>query len=367
MRHLGTAIVISGLLMSASIAAAQGSGAPVDLTVSVSQTNQIYVADLDLQHIQSSGVLFTATLHSLSSQTIDVKLKLTINVILADGQSYSDIAGVTTQPFPLNPGQVRVITNVDLSGSNPAIGIENSYYNSDQVHQLRSVALATGKAPAGRYTFRIECLSAGNQEISPAQSGTIIVTNPTRIELALPMDQGTVSTVYPHFQWSANVDTVILAVYQKMPSQQSPEDVVSGVPFLRMTVPNSSSPASGSFNYPPSGPGVRPLEQGKTYYWYVEIPSSTYRGSGIRSDIWSFTIGSLDSTAFSTSAGGNINAAVTEALKKFLSGTSYSGFASQIGMLTGQATYDGSTIDTQELLDILRSLDKSKVTSVTVQ
>lgn len=365
MRHFRTVTVVVCVLVFVSFARAQAPGNLVDLTLSVPQTNQIYVADLDIQHIRSSGILFSATLRSLASAPISVELKLTIDVVLANGSTYNDIAYVLTDPISLAPGQVKVITNVDLSGSNPTIGVAESQYNSDQVDQLKSVALATGKAPAGVYTFTLECLNTEGQSVATPQIGTIVVTNPSRIELALPMDQGTVSTLFPHFQWSSNVDTVVLSVYQKMPSQQSPEDVVSGIPFLRMTVPNPSSPAAGSFNYPPSGPGVRPLEDGRTYYWYIEVPASASRGSALRSDIWSFTVGSQDSAAIA-SGGGNINAAVTAALKKLLSETSYSRFVSQIEMLTGQATYDGSQINTQELLDILQNMDKSTITGITV-
>lgn len=367
MRHLYTVTVVVSVLVFVSLAKAQAPGNLVDLTLSVPQTDQIYVADLDVQHIKSSGVLFSATLRSLASQPISVELRMTISVALANGTSYSDIAYLLTDPIPLAPRQVKVITNVDLSGSNPAIGVQQSHYNSDQVDQLKSVALATGKAPAGVYTFKLECLNTDGQPVATPQIGTIIVTNPSRIELALPMDQGTVSTLFPHFQWSSNVDTVVLSVYEKMPSQQSPEDVVSGVPFLRLTVPNSSSPAVGSFNYPPSGPGVRPLEDGETYYWYIEVPSSSGRGNAMRSDIWSFAVGTGDSTAIVASGGGNINAAATAALKKLLSATAYSRFVSRIQMLTGQATYDGSRINTQELLDILKSMDKSKITGITVR
>jgi hypothetical protein len=360
-----TVLSISLLLLSAS-AKAQTSNSLVNITLTVPQTNQIYVADLDMQHIQSSGVLFSATIQSLASSPIQVKLRMTVNVTLTDGTSYPDIADATTNPFTLQPGQVRVITNVDLSGSNPAISVESSHFNSDQVDKLKSVALATGKAPAGVYQFVLQCLDQNSMPVSEEAQGSIIVTNPSRIELALPMDQGNVSTLFPHFQWMANVDTVVLSVYEKLPSQVSPEDVVSGVPYLRVTVPNSTSPAPGSFNYPPSGPGVRPLQNGRTYYWYVQVPGSVSRGSGLRSDIWSFTIGSMGSAAQSGTQGGNINSEATAALKSFLSGTPYSYLASRISMLTGQATYDGNEISTDELIDILKNMDRSKVTSVIV-
>lgn len=366
MRRFGITVLSISLLMLSALANAQTPNNLVNLTLTVPQTNQIYVADLDIQHIQSSGILFSATLQSLASTPIQVKLRMTVNVTLADGTSYLDIADATTNPFTLGPGQVRVITNVDLSGSNPSISVEISHYNSNQLDQLKNVALATGKAPAGVYQFVLQCLDQNNIPVSEQARGSIIVTNPSRIDLALPIDQGNVSTPFPHFQWMANVDTVVLSVYEKLPSQVSPEDVVSGVPYLRITVPNSTSPAPGSFNYPPSGPGVRPLQNDRTYYWYVQIPGSASRGSGLRSDIWSFTVGSMDSAALGGTQGGNINSMATAALKSFLTGTPYSYLVSQISMLTGQATYDGNEISADELIDILKNMDRSKVTNVIV-
>ncbi len=366
MRHFYTLPLALGLFMFAFSARAQGPQNLVSLTVTLPQYNQIYVAELDLENVKSSGVLFSATLQSLTSTDLQVKLQMTVNVVLANGNSYQDIADATTRPFVLAAHQVKVITNVDMSGNNPLIGIESSHYNSDQVDQLKSVALATGKAPAGNYQFDIKCLKAETGQILSEDSKTITVTNPSRVELQLPLNQENVTTFIPHFLWLSNVDTVILAVYEKLPSQQSPEDVVSGVPSLRVTVPNSSSPSPGSFIYPPSGLGVRPLQNGRTYYWYVEIPTSATRGHGIRSDIWSFTVGGTDSTTF-TSRGGSTGNAVTEALKNFLLDTDYGGLAQQIEALTGQATYDGRSLTTQELIQLLNSMDKSKITSVTIQ
>lgn len=361
MRRFRTVLTAFCLLLFSLSARAQGTGNPVNLTLTIPQYNQLYVADLDLQHVQSTGILFSVGLQS--SVSIDVKLRLTINVTLANGQYYQDIADLTTNPFHLEAGHMKVITNMDLSGDNPAISVESSNYNPGQVEALKTVALATGKAPAGIYEFVLQCTDANNVPVSQDAVGRIVVTNPSLVELALPIDGSNVTTLFPHFQWTSNADTVILSVYEKLPSQVSPEDVVSGVPFLRLSVPNSSSPSPGSFNYPPSGPGVRPLEDGRTYYWYVEIPSSATRGSGIRSDIWSFTIGGQDTGL----AAGNINEQITIALKNFLSGTSYRNLVTQIQMLTGQATYDGSTISAQEIIDILNGIKNSEVTSVTIQ
>ncbi len=361
-RYLTVSAALCVLLFSLS-ARAQGSANLVNLTLTVPQYNQIYVADLDIQHVQSTGVLFSAGLQSLSSSPQQVKLKLTINVTLANGNAYQDIADATTKPFTLEAGQMKVITNLDLSGENPPLSVESSHYNSDQVGELKNVALATGKAPAGIYEFILQCTDVNGNPVSQTVRGTIVVTNPSQVELALPLDQESITTLFPHFQWTSNADTVQLSVYEKLPSQMSAEDVVSGVPFLQVTVPNSSSPFPGSFNYPPSGAGVRPLQQGKTYYWYVMIPSSATRGSGIRSDIWSFTIGGMDTSM----TAGNVNEQATSELKNFLAGTGFESLLSQIGTLTGQGTYDGSQISVQEIIDILKGLNKSKISNVTIQ
>lgn len=329
----------------------------VNLSISVPQYNQIYVADLDIQHAQSTGVLFSAALKSLAPTEIHIKLTLSVVITLV-GQAPFQIAQATSTPLTLEPGQMKVITNVDLSGDNPPIHLESYSYDQEQFDKIKNVALATGKAPAGTYAFMLNCVNESNIPVSNPAQGQIVVTNPSRIDLVLPMDGGNITTLFPHFQWSANVDSVVLSVYQKLPNQAGPQDVVSGVPFLQQSV------VGGSFNYPPSGPGVRLLATGQTYYWFVDIPSSATRGAGLRSDIWSFTVSGTDTTSGNSA---NWNDVATKALINLLTGTQYQGLLSQISSLNGTASFDGSSIGTQDLIDILQGLDKSKIINVTIQ
>ena len=347
-----------GIFMLVQSAAGQNL---VSLSLSVPQYNQIYAADLDIQHTRTSSILFTATLQSMAQTQIQVKFSIAVIVTLA-GESPFQLADATTQPFTLNPGQVKVITNVDLSGANPSIPLEDYNFDEEQFNRIKNITLATGKVPAGTYEFDTRCIDVTNSPISSPAIGEIIVSNPSRVDLILPANGENVTTVFPHFQWSANVDTVVVSVYEKLPDQQSAEDVVSGVPYLQTSIPGTLSPSPNSFNYPPSGAGVRPLENGKTYYWFVDVPPSSTRGSGLRSQIWSFTVASSDTTL-----PGNLNQDALQALKNFLDGTPYENLLSRIGTPTGDAAFDGTHITIQDLINLLQNTDKSKIINATIQ
>ncbi len=332
----------------------------VNVTLTLPQYNQIFVADLDIEHSKNSGVLFTVTLQSLSDAPLSVRLYLSVDLNLAGQDPFPNFVTAQSNPFTLRPHETRMFTNVDLASDNYPITLDDNNYHYDEAEfdKIKSIALATGKAPAGIYHFKLECVDAKSlQPVSTGmEEGQIVVTNPSRVDLVLPMDGGNVTTLFPHFQWSANADSVTLSIFQKLPNQQSAQDVVSGIPFLKQVV------AGSSFNYPPSGPGVRPLENG-TYYWFVDIAPSSTRGNAIRSDIWSFTVGAMDTS-------GGVSAdfdAATRALMNLLNGTQYQGLLNQVTTLTGTASYDGVTLGVQDLIDLLQNMDKSKITSVTVQ
>lgn len=352
MRRLSFGLFIIILLVMAAGSKAQNS---VTVTITAPPYNQIYAADLDIQHVKSSGVLFTVML----SPTVDIKVKLYLIIaVTLPGENSAEIAWARSTPLTLYRGQDRIITSVDLSGENPPVKLEDYQIIDAEFDKIKSVGLATGKAPAGEYVFTVSCLDMNDQTIpNSTTSAAITVTNPSRVDLVLPMNGENITTLFPHFQWSANADTVRLSIYQKLPNQQSPQDVVSGVPFLQQSVSGSS------FNYPSSGPGVRPLENGMTYYWFLDIPPSSTRGSGLRSDIWSFTEGRAGA-----SGGSSVdNDAATKALVGFLTGTQFQSLLSQITTLTGDASYDGSPLSMQDVIDLLQNMDKSKIISVTIQ
>ena len=225
----------------------------VNVALALPQYNQIYVADLDVEHAKNSGVLFTVTLQSLANIPLNVRLHLIINLTLAGQPPFPNFVTGQSNPFTLGPHQTMIVTNVDLASDNSPITLDKSnyHYDENEFDQIKNVALATGKAPACVYEFVLDCIDAKSlQSVSSAPaSGQIVVTNPSRVDLVLPMNGENVTTQFPHFQWSANADSVTLSVYQMLQNQQSPQDVVSGVPFLHQVV------AGSSFNYPPSGAG----------------------------------------------------------------------------------------------------------------
>jgi hypothetical protein len=353
-------ILFTGIVLPYSVNAQQS----VRVSLMLPRYNEIYIADLDLEHANVSGAIFTATIQSLVDVPLNVKLRVTTNLYLAGGKSYPDFLVAETYPFELKPRETMVITSSDLSSENSPVALDRSTYqfNEQEFEQIKSVSLATGKAPAGVYEFVLECVNDSNNSSLGGDRGEVTVTNPSRVELVLPEDGENITTLFPHFQWSSNADTAVISIYEKLPDQQSAQDVVSGVPFLKEAVPNSSSPFSNSFNYPTSGPGVRPLEVGKTYYWFVEVPASSTRGGGIQSDIWSFTI-----AAPGTDSTNGLGDELLKVLSNFLSGTPYEGLISHVGTPTGDAAFDGVHITAQELIDLLQNTSKEKVINVTIQ
>ncbi len=329
----------------------------VNVTLTMPQFNQLYVAELDFQNVQSTGVIFTITLQPTPAVTspIDVRLQISVDATLS-GQSPMDIATATTAPITLNPGQPKTITNVDLSGTNPTIPLESWNFNESNFNVIRGIALATSKAPAGVYSVTVNCILPSNPPVTRTEQ--IVVTNPSRVDLIFPMNQGTVTTTWPRFQWSASTDSVKLLVYEQLPGQQTAQDVVSGsTAYLDQWVTGSS------FQYPTSGPGVRQLQDGKTYYWYLELPVGATLGQSLHSDIWSFTVATTDTTSATSK---DFNDEATRALVNLLTGTQYQNLLEQISHLNGNATYDGKVIGSDSLITILENMDKSKISSVTI-
>ena len=333
-------------------AIAQGQN-QVELTVNVPNVNQIYAADLDIEHFKSSQILFIASLRSLVNTPVELKLKVQINVTLPD-QPRFEIAEATSTPLTLSPGETKYITNVDLSGPDPPIHLEKPPYYGPEFDKIKNVAMATGKMPAGIYEFIVSCLTPDEQTTLSTYQTQIVVTNPGRLELRLPADRDVVSTQFPHFEWTADADTVILSVFEKLPYQTNPEEIVSGVPVLKTVV------GGKSFNYPPGGPGVRPLAYGKTYYWYIEVPPSALRSSPQKSEIWSFTLTSPSTESTPANA-------YTKGLIEFLNMTQYMSIANQISSIDNTVISDGNPITLDQALEILRKLEKEKNLKIRVE
>ena len=324
--------------------------------------DQLSIGDIDFQHFTSNHLYFTMTMTSDTVLTVQLQARIDIN--LADGTTYQPAATLITKPFQLP--RVKTVTNLDL-GKNSDIKTQDFTYSNDAKNKLQKLALATGKLPAGTYTFSLTLIDDDSFTSSiPLQSQVITLTlsNISRLDLISPGNGSTVPTPYPMFQWIYDGDSVAVSIYAMLPQQHSKEEAASGVPQL---VARSGDPGlpvgSRTFQYPTSL--VRPLDPGKTYVWTVQGLTNGAGGPGvsINSEIWQFTVASSSGLTSNQQnfvnqlqllLGGN-----TDVLNQLASGNL---------QLTGIVTVDGQHVTAADIQRILNDLaaNPDKIVSLEV-
>ncbi|HEX9014528.1 MAG TPA: hypothetical protein VF960_00835, partial [Chloroflexota bacterium] len=113
---------------------------------------------------------------------------------------------------------------------------------------------------------------------------SIVLTNPSSVELLFPVDGDQNVSPFPLFQWVFDGARSKIAIFEQLPGQTSLEESAQGVPQVETEV------ASTSYQYPAAG--VRPLQPGKTYVWYVEGHVRTLGGRDmmLKSPLRSFAV-----------------------------------------------------------------------------
>ncbi len=257
----------------------------LSVSVTLLSLDQISVTDLDFDNFHSSRPFIAITM--TSSRQATVVLHLDVTVQLADGTQLNPLARAISEPFLLSG--TRRITNVDLGSSN---GIQLDGNESGIVDaagkRINEVLQATGKLPYGTYTFTAWLESrTPNMPKSNEFPVSVIIQNPSRVDLLAPSNGIEWPNPFPVFQWSSNTDEVILGVYEKLPGMQTPQEAISGVPNLQKRLLKVNT-----YQYEASGAGVRPLEQGKSYYWLVQgiVRSGANTEDLISSEIWQINI-----------------------------------------------------------------------------
>ena len=323
---------------------------------------QLSIGDIDFQHFTGSHLYFTLTM--MSDTVLTVHLEATIDINLADGTSYQNAAHLITKPFPLP--RVKTMTNLDL-GKNSDIKTQTFDYSQEAKDKLQKLAFATGKLPAGTYTFSLKIVDEDNFTppiASQSQLITLTLSNISRMDLISPGDRSTVPTPFPMFQWIYDGDSVQVSVYAMLPHQHSKEEAASGVPQLVVHSGDPGLPVgSRSFQYPTSA--TRPLEPGKTYVWKVGglTNGAGGPGTGINSEIWQFSVASSGGLTANQQnfvnqlqqlMGGN-----TDILNQLAGGTL---------QLTGTVTVDGQQVTAADIQHILNDLaaNPDKIVSVEV-
>jgi hypothetical protein len=243
---------------------------------------------------------------------------------------------------PLQVNSSRTITNLDLR--DPLL--RQSYVVNEQTRRrLADIALPSGIMPAGKYQFTV---SPGSS--SPAfdeTEFTIVLTNPSTVDLLAPVDRDQFVSTFPRFQWHGDATNWHIGMYPLLPGQSSYEEAVSGVPFLNERV------TTQSFQYPSAG--ARPLEPGSTYVWFVEgLTQLTGGGEATtRSELRSFTVAS--------GGGSNISLLLSQ-LERAL-GPKYRSLFDTIRAEelspTGSIRLNGSSISVSDLLGLLTQIQNN--------
>ncbi len=245
----------------------------------VAPVNALSINDIDFLNSTTPKWLFTVTVDA-GGRNVQAVLTLHLDARLASGEIFQNAVYLVTKPFAVEP--VRTFTNLDIRSGGP---IRDSIYTVDAAarQKFEEIALPGGVMPAGDYQFHVTAQEVGGPE-SPPSDFSIVLTNPTTVELIFPFDGDPSVNQFPLFQWQFNGQRSTIAVYEKLPNQTTLEEAASGVPQLTADVTTSS------FQYPSAG--VRALEPGRTYVWFVEghVASSDGADLLIRSSLRSFTV-----------------------------------------------------------------------------
>lgn len=221
-----------------------------------------------------------------SPTPFDIILRVVAFVRLRGDSRRIELVQATSDPFTLS--RERSFSSRDLSASSsPDIKFKTldrtkiSAETQNLRDRLKDYVQRFPTAPVGQYTFQVKAFLAINpsQEIGGIEK-TISIRNASENEVGITLvspEQGAiVPTPFPTFSWSSEKPNVILYVYEKLPIHRSPEEAVTGIPYLKRELKGLTT-----FTYPADA--ERRLEIGKSYYWFLEMEVFTSRGTLKRS------------------------------------------------------------------------------------
>jgi hypothetical protein len=325
---------------------------------------------------------FSLFINNPSTDTIWVNMQLQAYVTLDEDRTKKSLFTenpYTTSPFRVPPGG-RLFRSTDATNS-PDIKFE--YVLDDGVKtELKNKVTdpaSGGLVPSGTYEaiIAMQVVRVGNAStnipvtITPTSDITIRVTNPTTATLILPDQNGYVyPSPFPQFQWSYDVRSVTISVYEKRPEQQSLEDAISASdPYLVATIDRRQSGNLSIFTYPQTNvgsigvtilKGPRPLERGKMYVVVLDGNRTAF-GTQVEPlrTIRSFTI---------SDPGGEL---VKNMLQTIFSGGPFQNIVNiiqdqKLTPNTSRMMLNGVPLSPQEL-QILLNQNKNKIKSVTFE
>jgi len=263
--------------------------AAVTVTTQNATVDALTYADIDFYHSTSPQWLFTIDLRCTPPATsASVTMTIHLDLSLADGSVFRDAVLMVTKPFTVAPA--RTFTNLDFVNS-PLV--DEYTIRQDVKDQYQGSIRSSQALPAGTYTVRVSVLPAG-QTTPSLGSFAFVLTNPTAIELISPLDADLFVNRFPLFQWRFDGQLSWIKIFERLPGQSSLEEATTGVPHATAEV------TTNTYQYPSAG--VRALEPGKTYVWYVEGLARTAGNlsATLRSALRSFTVATEGQASWQT-------------------------------------------------------------------
>ncbi len=253
--------------------------AQLSVNVIYANVNTLSISDVDFLNATAPKWLFTVAVTSVTPG-VNATMSLRVDFTLADGGQFPNAFTLVTNPFPVP----LTFTNIDLTNKQ-TVSVQSSHFDDAAKQRLKDLSLPTGSLPAGTYHFYVTVNQVSSTN-SGKQDFVIILSNPSSMDLVFPADGDPSVSPLPLFQWRYDGPASRISIFEKRPQYRTLEDAATGIPQLTADV------AGTQYQYP--GAGVRPLEPGKTYVWYVEGLSAVTGGTvlAIKSELRSFTVSS---------------------------------------------------------------------------
>ena len=330
----------------------RGQTASIVVTTQAAPVNSLSVNDIDFINSTTPKWLFTINIRNLQPRSVTATMTIRLDANLSASSSYQRAVELKTNPFNINGNGSRTFTNLDLR--DPVL--KQSYVLDPLAKKkFEETALPSGSLPAGSYNFLVTVTPTIGSQATGAFS--IILSNPSTIQLVFPADGDVAVNQFPLFQWQYDGVRSRISIFEKLPGQGSLEEAASGIPLIRTEV------SAKSYQYPSSG--VRPLQPGNTYVWYVEglVGVAGGPGTALKSGLRSFTV---------ARAGIPTTTSVIDELERLLN-RKYKPVFDQIrseGLsYSGTVRLNGSPIGSADLLQLLNQLraNPDAVTAVVLE
>lgn len=271
---------LRGLLVLLMVGFSLATAQTVQFDINLPNYDVIYLSDfVDIRNVKLSSNIpdLSVDMRTDSPTPLQVWMEFEADIQLR-GESRELLVKGHTNDFSLDHS--RSLSSKDLSGA----GAQGIRVSTDQQasqalrDKLTDYVQRFPTAPVGQYFFRVKVYASpypSQTSLLGQLEKVINVRNASESEvnitLVSPEQGATVPTPFPTFSWSSERPEVTLFVYEKLPIHRSPEEAVTGIPYLRKELSGIST-----FTYPADA--ERRLEFGKTYCWFVETKVVSTRG-----------------------------------------------------------------------------------------